>query len=120
MKLIITNNKILLEKDFADIELKYVDVDSLEILHIVRDEIHKGALLLTHPLSGSVKPNENPYKSIMIDKKTGHLDYRSLDIIEKAIMVFKKFNKMGVKRVEAEGVEEDYSLIDYTLISSFL
>ncbi len=120
MKTIITNNRTVSDEKFIGYLIEYHDVDSLDILYIVRDKIHEGAVLMTHPLSGSIKPNENPYKSILIDDVKGKLDYKSLDIIEKAILVFKKFRAMGIKVVDDYDVDKDYSLIDYTLISSFL
>ncbi len=56
----------------------------------VRDKVHEGHELATHPLSGSVKPNETPYKTIMISEKKGVLDFNSLKIIEDSIATAKK------------------------------
>ncbi len=117
---IVTNNKKVHRELSNKIDIEYHDVDSLELLSIIRDKIHKGAVLLTHPLSGSIKPNENPYKSILIEDKIGSLDYKSLEIIENAIATFVKFKKMGIKPIKTDAVDEDYSLIDFTLISSCL
>jgi hypothetical protein len=36
------------------------------VLLTVRDHIHSGARLLTHPQAGSVKPYETPYRSVLV------------------------------------------------------
>ena len=59
--IIITNNKYVYEKYKDTNEIKYdEDFTYLDVLEYVRNQIHKGHKLLTHPLSGSVKPNRNP------------------------------------------------------------
>ena len=37
-----------------------------EILVEARDMVYAGHTLYTHPLAGSVKPNETPYKSLIV------------------------------------------------------
>ncbi len=117
---IITNNKKVLDEINSEIEVVYHNVDSLELLSIIRDKVHSGSVLLSHPLSGSIKPNENPYKSVLVDEKVGNLDYKSLEIIENAISTFVKFKNMGIKPIKTNTIDEDYALIDFTLISSCL
>ncbi|MCL2399343.1 MAG: GrdX family protein [Defluviitaleaceae bacterium] len=74
-------------------DIEYHEASYLEVLTYVRDYIHKGHQLLTHPLSGSIKPNETPYKSVLISKQAQNLDLRSLSIIEESIVCFDKFSK---------------------------
>lgn len=68
--IIVTNNKLVFEK-YKD--LYHIVYDEsftyLDVLEYVRDKVHEGHLLTTHPLSGSIKPNETPYKTVMISKK---------------------------------------------------
>ncbi len=78
------NIKMIL-KYFFDESFSYLDV-----LKYVRDRIHEGHKLLTHPLSGSVKPNETVYKTIMISDKQEVLDFDSLKLIEESIATAKK------------------------------
>ena len=84
----------------------------------VRDRIHDGHLLLTHPLSGSVKPNETPYKSVLISAGKEEVDRRSLTIIENAIDACHKFQDKTGRY--GESVLEDFQLIDWTLLESGL
>ena len=66
--LVITNNPMardaLSKQDIC--EVQYAPVSYRQVLCMVRDAIHQGHRLLTHPLSGSVKPGETPLSLIHI------------------------------------------------------
>lgn len=89
---IVTNNDYVRDKYKDDFDMIYVDkVDNYTgVLLKARDLIHEGYKLLTHPLSGSVKPNETPFKTIILEKGKG-LDQDGLIIIEEAIATINKF-----------------------------
>ena len=89
----------------------------LDVLYFTRDKIHLGHRLLTHPLSGSVKPGQTPYKSIVITKDRGALDIESLKIIEDSIAIAVK--QTGCKQTSPTSKEllEDFQLIDLGLIT---
>lgn len=93
--------------------VEYHDVSYAKILHMVRDYVHKGHVLISHPLSGSVKPNETPYKSIVVSKNANELDLKSLAIIEESIACCEKFDKH--KKIP-ESALQDFMEIDYSLI----
>lgn len=119
--IIITNNKYVYEKYKDTNEIKYdEDFTYLDVLEYVRNQIHKGHKLLTHPLSGSVKPNETPYKTIMISKNRDSMDYDSLMIIEKSIATAKKFIKNKPTPNWTEKVLDDFRVIDLTLIENVI
>lgn len=120
MKLI-TNNPMARDY-FAsdDMEVEYIDtLGYMDVLKRVRDEIHLGQELLTHPLSGSVKPNETPYKSVAIGKTTLH-DMDSLWLIEQAIATYIKFEKNKALPNWTQRVQEDFMAVDFDLIKSAL
>ena len=95
---------------------KYLETDVMGIFNAVRDAVHTGARLISHPLSGSVKPNESPYKSVVVDVVKEPLDFKSLQIIEDAITTLKK---LPLKNREYSGqVLEDFRVIDLDLIMS--
>lgn len=116
--IIITNNPLVFEKLADNRTVLYKELSYEEILMEVRNEVHKGHMLLSHPLSGSVKPNETPYKSVMVDKKQSAVDQRSVSIIEGAIQACGKFQFKSDKYKPE--VYEDFQLIDYTLLESAL
>jgi len=114
--LIVTNNPLVKEKIGGNYNIDFVEGGILDVMEKLRDMIHTGSVLLTHPLSGSVKPGQTPYKSVMIHIVKGSVDADSLLMIEDAIDNCKKF----VKRVDEfrEGTDDDKRFIDFTLISS--
>ena len=121
--LFLTNNPLVIkeiknEKIGKDLDIKLQECDDLdEVMTKVRDFIHKGYNLISHPLAGSVKPAQNPYRSILIEKDSG-LNYESLKTIEKAIQKLKQFQKnKGQKEYPAE-IIKDYQVIDHSIISS--
>ena len=63
-----------------------------------------------------VKPNETPYKSVMVSVATGQFDMNGLEIIELALQSCKKFQFRSDKY--APHVYEDFRIIDCTLIES--
>ena len=116
--IIITNNPLVKEELGGLYNVEYFEISYEDILKTVRDRIYKGHELLTHPLSGSVKPNETPYKSIMISEDVRGLDVSQMRIIESAIQSCKKFQFKSDKY--APEVYEDFQVVDLTLISSAL
>lgn len=120
-KILITNN-ILVYKKYKDIiEIIYKEDSSyLEILNYTRDLIHRGHELLTHPLSGSIKPNETPFKTIMISKKRGKLDLDSLKLIEESIETAGKFIKLKATPNWSDSVLDDFRVIDLSLIENII
>jgi hypothetical protein len=83
--------------------------------------VHQGHLLVSHPLVSSVKPNETPYKSVVLSKKRGgQVDFQSLSIIEASL---KKAEQMLSERPlpnYSERVLEDFQFIDRDLLETGL
>jgi len=119
--LIITNNPYVYEKYKDEMEMIYKkDFDYLEVLRFVRDKIHEGHELLTHPLSGSIKPNETPYKTIMIGNEKKELDENGIRIIEESIATTKKFMTNKPTPDWVERVLDDFRVIDLSLIENVI
>ena len=115
---IITNNPLVKEKLEGRRNVEYMEITYEEIFKEVRNRIHAGYQLLSHPLSGSVKPNETPYKSIMMSTTKGEMDASGLRLIENAIASCAKF-QMKSDKYHAD-VYEDFQVIDWTLLESAL
>jgi len=87
---LLTNNPAFLNYDKKNIEVDYRETDYLGILKIARDYVHENYRILTHPLYGSVKPNETIYRSVVLVK--GDLtDTDSVVLLASAIETFEKF-----------------------------
>ena len=93
-----------------------------DILKTVRDRVHKGHRLLTHPLSGSLKPGQTPYKSVVISAVRGETtDYQSLSLIEDAIamciaMETAAIGNFSFLETWSEDILLDFQLIDFDLL----
>lgn len=118
--ILVTNNERFLEiKDRLEhkkIEVRLLDKDYIGVLEYVRDMVHSNYEVLTHPLYGSVKPNETLYRSVVL-KEGNMLDYSSLTLVEDAIATAIKFKKNKLTPNWTEQVKDDFKLIDYDLIT---
>ena len=119
---IMTNNPMVSETLGEKYEIVYTDSSLPEFFEAVQEKICQGHILLTHPLSGSVKPGETPYKSVLISStaaESGRFSEEivlSVRLIENALATCKKF-KMKPDRF-GKNVLTDLQLIDYTLLKS--
>ena len=114
MKLI-TNNPKFIGENLKDIEIEYLDESYIDILRKVRDYVHENWEIVTHPLYGSVKPNETIYRTIVI-KENNSLDITSVNLISDAILTFKKFRNNREVPQWTDRVKDDFSVIDHDLI----
>ncbi len=116
--IIITNNPLVPKKLGSTDAVVYKEISYEDVLKDVRDRVHEGHRLLSHPLSGSVKPNETPYKSVMISTGKGEIDEGSLAIIENAIQACGKFAfKSDKYKPEVYG---DFQAVDWSLLEGAL
>lgn len=117
---IITNNPLVKENLNALVEVDlFADDSHRDVLKRVRDFVHSGYRILTHPLAGSVKPWETPYRSVMITtEREDKTDMFSLEIIEQAIFTLEKSQTRPV--VNDGKVLTDFQLVDLSLLQSAL
>lgn len=113
---VITNNpKIFEEVKSKNAEIIYMlNSDFMEVLYKVRDFVHLGYKLLTHPIVSSIKPYETPYKSVALSKGS-ELDLYSLELIENSIELTKNFLDKPKRKLTKE-IDDDFRLIDYKLV----
>lgn len=114
----VTNNPLAHNKLKADGIVFLEGKSYIDVLHAARNEIHMGRRLLTHPLSGSIKPNETPFKTVLLsgDCGEGLVEMFSLMLIENAIGSAEKFMVNKKPREWPEPALEDFMLIDFDLI----
>ena len=116
---IVTNNPLVVNALPARYEVRaFEELSYREILIKVRDLVYAGHVLLTHPLAGSVKPNETPYKSVILSREPGALSPESADLAANAVTAYDKFAPRD--RVLTEKLRQDFQLIDYTLLCGAL
>jgi len=116
MDILVTNNPQVKTLYQSALHVEFLDTDLLGVLTHIRDMIHKGHRLLTHPLSGSIKPNESPYKSVLISNTPKTTDLQSVTIIEECIQTVQKFT---LKQIPEQYLN-DLQLVDLSLIRTAL
>jgi len=114
MSFIVTNNPLVRDR-CVSCRVEYAEDAPLEILIKTRDYIHKNHKLLTHPVTGGVKPNETPYKTVLLTDN-GELDINSLYLIEESVAVYKKFSECTVP----ECILNDLQELDYILLTAII
>ena len=114
--ILVTNNPMAAEKLSSRIRVVTVEGSYTDTLKAIRDRVHQGAVILTHPMYGSVKPGETPYRSVIVKDSRGPVDPESLRLIEEALTAAAKFKqRTDVFRPEAI---KDFQFVDYSLILS--
>ncbi|MGE5633184.1 MAG: GrdX family protein [Caulobacteraceae bacterium] len=117
--MVFTNNELVREKYSSRLDITFVDGQYIDVLKLVRDMVHKGCKVVTHPLAGSIKPNETPYRSIIIEEGMS-LDVNSLTIIESSIASCLKFMNDNKVPNWSGKVLEDFRFVDLRLFESAL
>jgi hypothetical protein len=115
---ILTNNPLVAENFSGRFHIEFFEGGSdREVLFGARNLVHQGHRVLTAPLSGSVKPWETPYRSILVTALGGdQVDAFSLDIMERALAIISK-SKASPATIEAS-ILHDFQVIDLSLIES--
>lgn len=119
----VTNNYRCLEKWEGRLRIDYnKEWGYLDVLLATRDYIHRGYFLLTHPLAGSVKPNQTPFKSVILAEESleGAEEFRGLALIEESIEAYRKFMKNRPLPGWPEQTAEDFRTIDLSLMEGVM
>ena len=119
---LLTNNPLLRER-IPDKHLSFIEGSSWDVLAAGRDLIHCGARLLTHPRYGNFYPNQQPYRSLLIEQdqsgRTLHMD--SLDLLEEALAVWREYDgRVALPGEHGDWVDGDYARIDLSLMKESL
>ena len=70
MYYIVTNNPMVAKAEWRGMKTEYLEEGTyLDVLLKVREYTHKHYSIITHPLAGSIKPNQIPYRSIIVSDK---------------------------------------------------
>ena len=117
--LLITNNKALCQNVRNG---HFVDGTSSDVLIAVRDKVHLGSCLLTHPLCGNLRPYQQPFRSVIIQENPGALvDLDSLSFMENAVEVYKSCEERLISPEDlTENSRADYAFLDGELMKDSL
>ena len=115
-KVFILTNNPKAKKQYP--EARFINGEFMDVIKEARNLIHKGHMLISHPLSGSVKPKETKYKSILMTAEAGEMDLQSLHLIENAITTTNKFKDTKHNWPDPERIDDDFQAIDVSLLNS--
>ena len=116
---VITNNILVKDNYNTKLDITFVSGQYIDVLKLARDMVHRGYKLITHPLAGSIKPNETPYRSIILSEGTT-LDLESLSVIESSIASAEKFLRNSKAHLWDDNVLKDFRFVDLKLFESAL
>jgi hypothetical protein len=109
--IIVTNNK-LLSNELA--VLDFVEGDFFCVLMRVRDLVHEGHALISHPIGASMRMMFSPCRSVIVGPKTQQFNQIHAITIENSIDIYKRSTQ---HRAAADLVNKaDYERIDLELL----
>lgn len=83
--------------------------------------IHTGWRLAANPLYGNLKPNQQPYRTLVLTRcEAGGVDLESLELIESAVRIYEDSPVLRRPGELPRGVARDFRYIDYTLMEETL
>jgi len=117
--ILFTNNPIIKDEIINNLEFVFIGGASLDVLKGVRDKVHLGARLLTHPLYGNLRPYQQPFRTVLAanERKASSCDFESLSLIEKAIEVYQScFDRLIKPGDLPELLRDEYAFVDFELM----
>ena len=118
--IIITNN----DRGYAKYkkEMQVILLDSYEdVLIKTRDMVYNRHILLTHPQASSLKPNQTPYRSVVVYPKGEEDNMKDIVLIEKCIETYRQWQEIApTPKNYAEKVANDFKTIDLSGIENII
>jgi len=97
--------------------LEIIRGGALAVLKKGRDMIHAGCLLVSAPLYGNFKPNQQPYRTLVLAKdRSCRVDTESLHLIENAIQFYESSHVLRLPGELPEEMDKDFRYADYMLM----
>ncbi len=113
MDYLIVSNNLRVKDNYMDV--LFIDGGFEDVLIKVRDFVHSGYELVSHPLGASIRMLYSPYRSILISDKKENLNPIYLETIENSIENYRKH--MQLRKPDITN-SNDYSIIDSELLES--
>lgn len=122
--LLVTNNGKALEAYGAhsEIDVDYREERSyLDVLIRARDLVHKGWHLMSHPQASNLKPNQSPYKTVLLSNGREIQAFaEDVEMIEAGIAAFHKFTGGMIPPKWSQKALRDFQTIDLSVVESAL
>lgn len=117
---LITNNDRVYDK-YKDIT-NVILLDTYEqVLVKARDMVYDRHTLLTHPQASSLKPNQTPYRSVVVYPKGDEDNTKDILLIEKCLETFRQWQEIAPTPARYEDkVADDFKTIDLSVIDNII
>lgn len=117
---LITNNDRVYEK-YKDV-ITVILVDHYEeVLIKARDMVYDRHILLTHPQASSLKPNQTPYRSVVVYPKGEDDNMKDILLIEKCIETYRQWQEIAPTPEDyQEKVANDFKTIDLSVVDNII
>ena len=107
---------------------KYKDVTNIilcdtyeQVLIKVRDLVYDKHILLTHPQASSLKPNQTPYRSVIVYPKGDQDNIKDIMMIDKCIQVYYEWQEISPSPESYKPkVANDFKTIDLSVIDNVI
>lgn len=118
--ILITNNDRVYEK-YKEI-MKVIYTESYEeVLIKVRDMVYDRHVLLTHPQASSLKPNQTPYRSVIVYPKGEEDNTKDVLLVEKCLETYYRWQEIApTPRKYDDRVAYDFKTIDLSVIDNVI
>ena len=117
---LITNNDRVYEKYKNDLEVILLKTYE-EVLLKTRDLVYDRHVLLTHPQASSLKPNQTPYRSVVVYPKGEEDNMKDIMLIEECIETFRQWQDIAKTPDSYENkVANDFKTIDLSVIDNII
>ena len=92
-----------------------------EVLIKVRDMVYDRHILLTHPQASSLKPNQTPYRSVVLYPQGNEDNMKDILLIEKCLETFKQWQNISLTPENySDKIAEDFKVIDLSIIDNII
>ena len=125
--ILVTNNHYF-QQSIESSRIQFIRGTSLDVLLAARDAIHMGSDLLTHPLYGNLRPNRQPFRSILLQNPaqkernfntSAYLE--SVSRIEEAILLYRCYgSRLKAPESLTKATRKDYAFVDCELMRESL
>ena len=117
---LITNNPRVYEK-YRD-NLRLLSEDSYEqVLIRTRDMVYDRHVLLTHPQASSLKPNQTPYRSVIVYPQGTDDNTDAILLIEKCLETYRRWQEIAPTPEKYDDkVAYDFQTIDLSVIDNII
>ncbi len=118
--ILITNNERVYEK-YKDTLTVIFEESYEQVLIRTRDMVYDRHILLTHPQASSLKPNQTPYRSVIVYPQGTDDNTDAILLIEKCLETYRRWQEIAPTPEKYDDkVAYDFQTIDLSVIDNII